>query len=172
MVFVWRKMIVKTVKKALWFLWIHVSISTTAFAQSTYTIIPKPAHLEPRNGFFVLPKTLLLAVTSTEPALRQLAEDFAQNIGQVTGHDTRVFAGNFRVKEGINFVPSKDPKLGSKGFFLDISPQRIVITAEQPQGFTAGIRALKQLMPKAIHGTQRVQGEVWKIPCCYIEDQP
>lgn len=47
-----------------------------------------------------------------------------------------------------------------------------MITAEQPQGFTAGIRALKQLMPKAIHGTQRVQGEVWKIPCCYIEDQP
>lgn len=169
---VWPNSRIKKVKKVCLFLWLSVASWGTALAQSTYLIVPKPAHLVPKSGHFIFPKTLLIAVTSTDPHLRHFAEEFAQTIGQVSGHDTRVFAGNFRVREGINLVPGKDLKLGHKGYFLDISPHRIVITAEQPQGFVAGIHALKQLMPKAIMGDQRVQGVDWKIPCCYIEDQP
>lgn len=171
MVFVWPNLTVLQMKKVWLCAWFSMGCFMVAWGQSTYPIVPKPAHLEAKNGYFVFPKTLLLAVTSTDPSLRQLAEEFAQTIGLVSGYDTRVFAGNFRVKEGINLVPSKDPKLGHNGYFLDISPQRIIITAEHPQGFAAGIRALKQLMPPAIMRTERVQGVAWKIPCCYIENQ-
>jgi hexosaminidase len=143
-----------------------------AFGQNKYAILPKPALLEAKDGQFELSKNLIIAVAGTDPELRRMAEDFAHQIGRVAGRDTKVFAGNFRVKDGINFVVSKDPKLGTSGYFLEVTPKRIVITAEQSKGFASGLRSLMQLMPAEIFGTVRVEGIHWKIPCCYVEDQP
>jgi hexosaminidase len=140
--------------------------------QNKYPILPKPVRLDAKEGHFILSKNLVIAVAGTDPELRRLAEGFAQQIGRVAGRDTKVFAGNFRVKDGINFVVSKDPKLGVEGYFLEVTPKRIVITAEQSKGFSAGLKSLMQLMPAEIFGTIRAEGVSWKIPCCYLEDQP
>jgi hexosaminidase len=140
--------------------------------QNKYSILPKPARLDVKEGHFSFSKDLIIAVAGTDPELRRLAEGFAQQIGRVAGRDTKVFAGNFRVKDGINFVVSKDPKLGIEGYFLEVTPKRIVITAEHAKGFASGLKSLMQLMPAEVFGTIRVEGVTWKIPCCYIEDQP
>jgi hexosaminidase len=144
----------------------------TTFGQNKYSILPKPARLEVKEGYFELSKNLIIAVAGTDPELRRMAEEFAHQIGRVAGRDTKVFAGNFRVKDGINFVVSKDPKLGTSGYFLEVTPKRIVITAEQSKGFVTGLKSLMQLMPAEIFGAVRVEGIHWKIPCCYVEDQP
>lgn len=142
------------------------------WAQISYPILPKPLQLVPKEGAFILPQNPVIAVASTDPILRRLAEELANKIGSVTGKDTKVFAGNFRVKDGINFVSSKDDKLGEEGYFLDITPKRIIITAEQPKGFFYGIQSLLQLMPTEIYGVRRVENIKWSIPCCLIEDRP
>lgn len=140
--------------------------------QTSYPILPKPLQLLPKEGTFILPQNPVIAVASTDPVLRRLAEELANKIGSVTGKDTKVFAGNFRVKDGINFVASKDDKLGEEGYFLEITPKRIIITAEQPKGFFYGIQSLLQLMPAEIYGVRRVENIKWSIPCCLIEDRP
>ncbi|NBB22027.1 family 20 glycosylhydrolase [Runella sp. CRIBMP] len=141
-------------------------------AQTSYPILPKPLQLVPKEGTFILPPNPVIAVASTDPVLRRLAEALANKIGSVTGKDTKVFAGNFRVKDGINFVTTKDDKLGDEGYFLEITPKRIIITAEQPKGFFYGIQSLLQLMPAEIYGVERAENIKWSIPCCLIEDRP
>ncbi|WP_273209146.1 beta-N-acetylhexosaminidase [Runella zeae] len=140
--------------------------------QNSYSILPKPVRLEAKPGVFILGAKPIIAVASTDPALRRMAESLAEQIGLVSGRDTKVFAGNFRVKDGINFVVSKDIKLGEEGYFLEVSPKRIVITAENPKGFFYGLQTLKQLMPAAIFGSSKADNVTWTVPCCYIEDQP
>lgn len=142
------------------------------YGQDLYPIIPKPAHLEAKVGEFVLPKNIVIAVASTDAELRRIAEDFAQQIGRASGHNTKIFAGNFRVKDGINFVVSKNDKLGAEGYFLEVTPKRIIITAEQPKGFFYGVQSLMQLMPTEIFKKDKAEIAKWSVPCCYIEDQP
>ena len=142
------------------------------FGQNTYSILPKPLRLDPGAGEFIFPSDPLIAVASTDPALRRLAEELANQIGKVTGKDTKVFAGNFRVKDGINFVTSKETKLGAEGYCLEVTPKRIIITAEQSKGFFYGVQTLLQLMPTQIYGSERAENIKWRIPCCYIEDRP
>jgi hexosaminidase len=120
---------------------------------------------------FVLPQKPLIAVAGTSPELRQIAEQFAQQLGRTTGRDTRVFAGNFRVKNGINFVVSKDPKLGKKGYFLEVTTQQITITAEQTAGFQNGLQALLKRMPVEIFNATKAQNVKWEVPCCYLESK-
>ncbi|MFN8345786.1 MAG: glycoside hydrolase family 20 zincin-like fold domain-containing protein [Spirosomataceae bacterium] len=154
------------------FFFFGILTAWSVFSQNKYGIQPKPLRLDAAEGQFVLSQHLIIAVAGTDAQIRQLAEGFAQQVGKVAGRDTKVFAGNFRVKDGINFVISKDPKLGTEGYFLEVTPKRIVITAEQYGGFSRGLRSLMQLMPAEIFGNSRAQGVYWKIPCCYIEDRP
>ncbi len=143
-----------------------------AFSQNKYSISPKPSRLDEKEGRFLLPKNLIIAVAGTDPEIRRLAEHLAQQIGRATGRDTKVFAGNFRVKDGINFVLSKDSKLGEEGYFLEVTPKNVVITAEKSKGFARGLQTLMKLMPAEIFGSVKVEGIIWSVPCCYIEDQP
>ena len=158
--------------KIAYFVIVFLAGGLSLFGQNKYVISPKPTHLDAKEGQFILPQNLIIAVASTEPSLRHLAEELAQQIGLVSGRDTRVFAGNFRVKDGINLVVSKDLKLGENGYFLEVTPKNVVITAEQTQGFRHGLESLKQLLPPQIFGKTRVAGIKWYVPCCYIEDQP
>lgn len=120
---------------------------------------------------FVLPQKPLIAVAGTNPELRQIAEQFAKQLGRATGRNTRVFAGNFRVKNGINFVVSKDPKLGKDGYVLEVTPQQITITAEQPTGFRNGLAALLKRMPAEIFNASKTENVKWEVACCYVESQ-
>lgn len=130
-----------------------------------------PLLLLEKNGHFVLSTHPIITVAGTDSALRHLVENFAQQLGKVSGRDTKVFAGNFRIKEGINFVVSKDEKLGKDGYFLEVTPQRIVITAEQINGFAGGLESLKMRLPIAIFGSEKAEGVVWRVSCCYLEGQ-
>jgi hexosaminidase len=144
-------------KSGLLFILLSFWVLYPVLAQTSYPILPKPLQLVPKEGTFILPQNPVIAVASTDPVLRRLAEALANKIGSVTGKDTKVFAGNFRVKDGINFVTSKDDKLGDEGYFLEITPKRIIITAEQPKGFFYGIQSLLQLMPAEIYGVETLR---------------
>jgi hexosaminidase len=138
-------------------------------SQQSLEIRPKPAVLEQRTGFFLLPQKPIITVAGTDAQIRRLAEGFAAQIGRVTGRDTKVFAGNFRIKNGINFITNKSPQLGKNGYFLDISPHQVVVTAEQYEGFFNGLKALQQLMPQEILKPARAYDVKWAIPCYRVE---
>ncbi|TAE95843.1 MAG: hypothetical protein EAZ80_08945 [Runella slithyformis] len=98
-----------------------------------------------------------------------MAEQFAKQLGSATGRNTRVFAGNFRVKNGINLVVSKDPKLGKEGYFLEVTTQQITITAEQTAGFRNGLNALLKRMPVEIANATKTENVKWEVACCYVQ---
>ncbi|MEZ4903751.1 MAG: hypothetical protein R2822_19340 [Spirosomataceae bacterium] len=105
--------------------WMPVFLSLLTIAasgQNTYNLTPKPKILIEKEGHFLLPVRPIIAVAGTDAELRKLVEAFAEQMGKVSGYDTKVFAGNFRIKNGINFVISKDAKLGTDGYFLEITP--------------------------------------------------
>jgi hexosaminidase len=138
-------------------------------SQQSFEITPRPAVVEQRTGYFLLPQKPIITVAGTDAQIRRLAEGFAAQIGKVSGRDTKVFAGNFRIKNGINFITNKSPQLGKNGYFLDISLHQVVITAEQYEGFVNGLKALQQLMPRAILQPTRAHDVKWAIPCYRAE---
>lgn len=144
---------------------------TSILGQNVNVAKSSSSLLVEKNGQFVLSSHPIITVAGTDSSLRRLVENFAQQLGKVSGRDTKVFAGNFRIKEGINFVVSKDEKLGESGYFLEITPHRIVITAEQINGFAGALEFLKTRLPSAIFASEKVEGVIWHVPCCYLEGQ-
>ncbi len=138
--------------------------------QKKYDIWPKPVYFQLQEGYFYLPRKPTVALSSAKIEFREVAESFLAKIALVTGRDVQLFAGNFKVKNGINFIITKDNRLGSEGYWLEVLPQNIRLTAETSKGLSNGIAALLQMMPPEILGNKRVEKTNWPIACCRIEN--
>lgn len=62
-------------------------------------------------------------------------------------------------------------QLGPEGYRLEITPDRIVITAWEMAGFFYAGQTLRQLLPPQILGAALAERD-WPLPCGVIEDRP
>jgi alpha-N-acetylglucosaminidase len=64
-------------------------------------------------------------------------------------------------------------ELGSEGYQLEVSPQRIELRAAEPAGLFYAIQTLRQLLPPEFFAAaQPIQGEARCLPCLRITDRP
>lgn len=141
-----------------------------SFGVAQVSVTPKPKVNLARTGQFLFEKAPIFTVSENKVEIIEVAETFATEIGKITGLNTKVFIGNFKSKVGISFVYKKEPKLSKNGYFLDVSPQRIIVTAEKLAGFSQAIKILHQLIVvKVDEGVSSDYRKV-SIPCCYIEN--
>ncbi|RIV19305.1 beta-N-acetylhexosaminidase [Fibrisoma montanum] len=156
-----------------------------------YTIIPRPAQLQPRPGQFTVGPTTTIMVPFAQAALKTIADNFARQLNQSGGLSVPVRNVNKMALPGnlIQFVPSTDKALGDEAYRLDITDKVITIEARQPKGFFYAVQTLYQLLPPSVLGrggqsmgqsagtmqapapTPNAPGPLL-IPACRIEDQP
>ncbi|GAB3928896.1 beta-N-acetylhexosaminidase [Larkinella terrae] len=145
---------------------------TIQFAEAQtnrYALIPQPVRLDEQKGSFKLPANLVISIEASNPEVRRVAEKLAAQLTRSTGRTPQIKTG----KGGaIVFTSAQSPKLGNEGYFLNVTPKRITLTAQQPNGFFYAVQSLLQLMPAEVFGTSVAQNVDWSVPCCLIEDQP
>src|ERR1700678_2979802 len=115
-------------------------------------LIPVPVNLTVNAGYFELPNTVKIE-TPNNKDLTQAAQTLVTHLSVPTG--ATVTTVNNMPDANIRLVLNKTPEalLGSEGYYLSITPQSILLRANQPAGLFYGIQTLLQLFPKEIEST-------------------
>ncbi len=148
-------------------------VCTTVFSQNTkneIAIIPEPVKLVKNTGEFVLP----LNVTIEAPAQTELKQTIAflqQRLSVPTGHKVNISnqSSSATIRLMLN---ASDKEIRKEGYQLSVSPNAIIIKANEPAGLFYGVQTLMQLFPKEIESSVTVNNVQWKAPCVEITDYP
>ncbi len=65
-----------------------------------------------------------------------------------------------------------DVTIGDEGYTLKITPQKIILSANKPQGLFYGVQTLMQLIPPKDYGYEQTKNIQFKISCVTITDYP
>jgi len=146
-------------------------LAAALFAMSTQnqtiSIIPKPTHLEARQGSFRLNSATFL---SAGDSLGELAHYLQHALAPATGYYFPI--SDHRGPDSIELrIDPHAEKLGPEGYFLEVDKDRVLIHAAAQAGLFYGCQSLRQMLPAAIFRKALVKRE-WEIPCAFVEDTP
>ncbi|MGB8193280.1 MAG: family 20 glycosylhydrolase [Chitinophagaceae bacterium] len=153
-------------------LWL-IFICSTAVSQVTtgIAIIPEPVSIQKTNGVFLLPESIIVAAPlnkELETTISFLKERFTVPTGSklsvVQSHASPT------IRLVLNNVAKSN--LGKEGYQLNITPNNITITANEPAGIFYGVQTLVQLFPKEIESKAFVSGIKWEAPAVEVLDYP
>lgn len=141
-------------------------------AQADYNkginIIPLPMELVEQQGVFKLTSATPLFAEGEEA--NKVASYLATRLKSSTGYSLTPQSQN---AEGIILrIADGHQGLGSEGYTLSVSPERVEITGASAQGLFWGIQSLLQLLPSEVESRQIISNALWTIPAVEIKDEP
>ncbi|TAN13940.1 MAG: beta-N-acetylhexosaminidase [Chitinophagaceae bacterium] len=153
-------------------------ISKYCFAQSALQlsgihIVPVPVSVKIEQGNFILrPDTKIIYSTQE---LKDVSGLFATMLNKPTGFNLRAMGGKERTISGgiiLNIYRKPDTLLGDEGYGLKVLSEKIIISANKPNGIFYGMQSLMQLFPSQIESDTVVRHISWKAACVNITDYP
>ena len=98
------------------------------------SIIPEPVSLVKNSGQFVLPKNIIIE-SGSNAAIKKIADSLSKQLSVPTGYKVTV-SSQVSPANTIRFLLNsvEDKKLGKEGYTLEVSPQNVLIKANQPAG--------------------------------------
>ncbi len=137
---------------------------------SALSIIPKPVRCVQRQGTFLLnAETAILAAG----AARKIGSQLASLLAPATGFWLNVQSSSRAPSNLIDLrLDARMSNLGTEGYRMSVSPERVTIRAFQEPGLFYAVQSLRQLLPLDVYRSAPVGTQEWKIPCVEIEDTP
>jgi len=138
-------------------------------------LIPTPVSVKQGDGFFRISQETKIIVSSIDTNAQRVAEYLGDRMRITTGFPSKVIVKRSKIdynKNEILFSIVADTSLGNEGYKLDVSPEKIHISAQKPAGLFYGMQSLLQLMPKEIEAHAIAKNVEWKVPVCNIIDVP
>jgi len=135
-------------------------------------LIPAPVNQTINAGRFDLPSSIVIEAQDQRD-LTQTLQELKTRLSVPTGYSvtvTQQSTPNATIRLVLN--KSAESTLGAEGYFLSITPQAVLIRANQPAGLFYGIQSLLQLLPKEIESRQTANLHSWSAPCVTITDYP
>ena len=155
------------------FLLLFSAASFMAYGQNKkeISIIPEPVSMVRNAGSFVLPENIVIKADN-RPDLRTTTEFLTARLSVPTGLKVAVYpnAGTATIYLQLNKVP--DTEIKKEGYKLRVTPESVVINANEPAGLFYGAQTFIQLFPKEIESKQYVRGIKWEAPSVNILDYP
>ncbi|MBX5438544.1 MAG: family 20 glycosylhydrolase [Thermoflavifilum sp.] len=137
----------------------------------TPSIIPKPVSMQLLPGKFML--NAQTACWLSHDSLRSDWEIFQQDIRQATGFSLPISTHlPARHVIALHIFSKPDSLLGSEGYRLTVTPEKIDLAANTRTGIFYGLQTLLQLLPPQVESHELVKGIAWTIPCVQIVDYP
>ena len=137
-----------------------------------FPVLPKPASVVRGEGFFLLSPSTKIVLQGKSPVVAKAGELFFDMVAPATGFYFPQVKGTASVQDAIVFSLSlqKDKREGS--YSLNISKERIVISATEIKGFFYALQTLRQLLPVEIE-SRTIRSDVeWKVAAASIQDSP
>jgi hexosaminidase len=141
-------------------------------ASGPLALIPAPVSQTVNAGHFELPSSIVIEAQDQRD-LSQTLQDLKTRLSVPTGYSvtvTRQSTPNATIRLVLN--KSAETPLGTEGYYLSVTPQAVLIRANQPAGIFYGVQTLLQLLPKEIESRQAVNRHSWSSPCVTVTDYP
>jgi len=137
---------------------------------NVYNIIPMPNRMSPQEGRFKLTDKVNVITAGCSPEVQQIADSLVARIQEATGIALTVTQKEHASAPAIRFATAEG--MPKEGYKLSITPNEIVLTASQANGFFYGVQTIYQLMPAQIYSKEKVKHVDWSLPAVEIEDAP
>ena len=135
-------------------------------------IIPKPARMEARGGYFVLSPRTTVDLETRDAGAQWVGEYLCALLSNALGRPVPLrVAGGATPRHAIRLSLSEPGALGPEGYEMTVSPQTIRVTAGAAAGLFYGVQALRQMLPPEIE-SPAPRKERMKVPCVSIQDNP
>src|SRR6185437_12416920 len=145
--------------------------------QDSISIIPQPVSVSLQKGHFSLnPQSAVIASDKASSDIASfLSELFHQYYGfSLKGNGASMLTSSINTKANIVLGINKktDAAIGDEGYTLKVDPQKVILSANKPQGLFYGIQTLMQLLPPKYNVNAQTNNTEFKIPCVNITDYP
>ncbi len=151
-----------------------VMMPTIMFSQVTKTIsiIPEPVSIVEKQGSFALNKNVIIKSNNPKEAASAISflKERLSASTQSVFEESKDASKNSIIELSIN--KSIDKSIGAEGYKLSVSPQRVLISANQGAGLFYGVQTLIQLLPAEIESLEPINNIQWQIPAVEITDYP
>jgi hexosaminidase len=147
-----------------------MSLKVNADDDRRVKLIPEPVTVTEKSGEFLLDGNVTLDNQSTDKQLKESLKWFSEKIEKVTGYDLSTQKGNKTITIVLN--KTSDSEIGSEGYRLAVSPEKVTLTANTAAGAFYGLQSIIQLLPPDIESLQKNTAVKWIIPSVEITDYP
>ena len=147
-----------------------LSFSSYVLADSTINLTPTPKSLTKSSGKLTLPSTFGINTNNLPDSIVAEAEKFAAVIEKVTGYTVTIGNG-----EGlINLSKyNSGESIGDEGYKLDITTEKINISANTTAGFYYAFQSIKKMLPACVMAEVKdTKVTEFSLPAVSITDAP
>ncbi len=136
-------------------------------------IIPMPVSVKQAEGAFSLLFDTKIVIPAGDAGIKAVAQYLADKLHPATGFDLQVVEVSGEPAKGSIVLTTKgaDSTLGTEGYDLTVSPDQVLLVANDAEGLFRGIQTIRQMLPAAID-SQSPQPGRWEIPAATIHDYP
>ncbi|AXE21610.1 beta-N-acetylhexosaminidase [Runella rosea] len=141
--------------------------------ENTYNLIPFPAQFNGGEGTFVLNAQTKIIVTAKDAPLKPIAQSLVTTLKTASKLPLAVAATATPTAKNIIYIRlNKALGLGTEGYKLSVSADRVMLDAGTPQGAFYGLQTILQLLPTSVFSPVPVENVSWSMPVCQIQDKP
>lgn len=140
-----------------------------AFSQKYLPLVPIPVEAKSLTGTFNLSSKSKIVVPSDKEEVKKVAKLVVVQLESLTGFQTAISSDVKKDgKQAIVLILNNkaDPRLGSEGYRLQVSSNKITVSANKSAGLFYGMQTLFQLIP-----VEKQKASI-KIQCLNIIDYP
>ena len=137
-------------------------------------IIPEPVEMKQGTGEFEITSNTSFYFSKLDANATAIIAAINKDFSQAAGFSFKAVQGEAVSKNSVQFklLSSTDTAIGNEGYRLDVSSERIIISANKPAGLYYGMQTLLQLLPNEIESNQQVNNVKWNVPVVSIMDKP
>ena len=150
----------------------HNTLARRLESKGDLSIIPEPVKLTIISGEFILNKDTVIQI---DLEMKKVAQYLKGLLTTSTGFDNQISvlpSRDYEESSVILRLSADLDTLGEEGYNLEVTPNKIMISAPNPAGVFYGVQTLRQLLPSEIERSALVDRIEWAVPCVKIEDYP
>ncbi|MEI7584960.1 glycoside hydrolase family 20 protein [Runella sp.] len=160
-------------KLAFFFTLCTLHLTLLQAQDNVYNLIPFPAQFNGGEGQFVVNPQTKIIVTAKDAGLKPIAQSLINALKTASKLTLPIAATATPTAKNVIYIrQNKALGLGSEGYKLLVSADRVILETATPQGAFYGMQTIFQLLPTAVFSPTPVENITWAMPVCQIQDKP
>ncbi|WP_298354823.1 glycoside hydrolase family 20 protein [Runella sp.] len=160
-------------KLAFFFTLCTLHLTLLQAQDNVYNLIPFPAQFNGGEGQFVVNPQTKIIVTAKDAGLKPIAQSLINALKTASKLTLPIASTATPTAKNVIYIrQNKALGLGSEGYKLLVSADRVILETATPQGAFYGMQTIFQLLPTAVFSPTPVENITWAMPVCQIQDKP